>query len=192
MPFTEESARRLQAIARESIQRGLDQGEPLAIDLDREPAALRELRAAFVTLHLNGRLRGCIGSLEARWPLAEEVARRAYSAAFEDPRFPAVTRDEASALDIHISVLTPTEPLPCRDEADLLQKLRPGRDGLLLEEGRHRATFLPAVWSDLPDPRQFLIHLKRKANLDPGYWSTTLRFWRYETESISAQPPSGR
>lgn len=188
MPLPEASARRLLDIARASIERGLRDGSPLAVDLATEPAQLREPRAAFVTLHLRGQLRGCIGSIEAYRPLAEDVAGNAYAAAFEDPRFPPVTEAEAGLLDLHISVLTPPQPMTVRDEADLLAQLRPGHDGLILQEGHRRATFLPAVWEDLPDARQFVGYLKRKAGLSLDHWSSSLRFWRYEAESIPAAP----
>ncbi len=184
MSLAEASAQRLLAIARASIEYGLQHDAPLPVDPAREPVELGAERAAFVTLHLRGQLRGCIGSLEAHRPLAEEVAGQAFAAAFEDPRFPPVTPDEAGQLAIHISILTLPEPLPCRDESDLLNQLRPGRDGLILQEGHRRATFLPSVWDDLPEPRQFLGHLKRKAGYHPDYWSETLRFWRYEAESV--------
>lgn len=81
-------------------------------------------------------------------------------------------------------MLTPPAPFPCRDEADLLARLQPGRDGLILRDGARRATFLPAVSANLPDPKEFLAHLKRKAGLPPDHWSATLRFWRYKAESI--------
>lgn len=186
MPLPEASAKRLLDIARDSIAHGLRAGSPLAIDLGDEPAPLREPRAAFVTLHLHRQLRGCIGSIEAYRPLAEDVAQNAYAAAFEDPRFPPVTEAEAGRLDLHISVLTPPLPMTVKDEADLLAQLRPGRDGLILQEGHRRATFLPAVWEDLADPRQFVLYLKRKAGLSPDHWSATMRCWRYEAESIPA------
>lgn len=184
MPLPEPSARRLLDVARHSIAHGLQHHEAWSPDPLAEPADLRHPRATFVTLHRRGRLRGCIGTLEAHQSLVEDVAANAYAAAFEDPRFPAVTLDEVDDLDLHISVLTPPAPFPCRDEADLLARLQPGRDGLILRDGARRATFLPAVWADLPDPKEFLAHLKRKAGLPVDYWSATLRFWRYEAESI--------
>jgi AmmeMemoRadiSam system protein A len=184
MPLPESSARRLLDVARHSIAYGLQHHEAWTPDPLAEPDDLRHPRATFVTLHLHGRLRGCIGTLEAHQSLVEDVAANAYAAAFEDPRFPSVTMDEVDALQVHISVLTPPVPFPCRDEADLLACLQPGRDGLILRDGSHRATFLPAVWADLPDPKQFLAHLKRKAGLPANYWSDTLRFWRYAAESI--------
>lgn len=184
MPLPEPEARRLLEVARQSIRHGLQHQEAWTPDLSAEPLALRMPRATFVTLKRHGQLRGCIGTLDAHQPLVEDVAEHAYEAAFEDPRFPPLAGPEIDDLEIHISILTSPEPLPVQDEADLLARLRPGRDGLILREGAHRATFLPAVWEELPDPSAFLAHLKRKAGLRMDYWSPTLRFWRYEAESV--------
>jgi AmmeMemoRadiSam system protein A len=140
--------------------------------------------ACFVTLWKDGELRGCIGSLRAERPLAEEVAQRAVDAAFHDPRFPPLRPEELDQVDIEISVLQPPEPLEVMDEADLLRKLRPGVDGLILADGSHRATFLPSVWEQLPAPRDFVRQLKRKAGLSADHWSATLRFERYGAEKL--------
>ncbi len=172
-------------IARRSIRHGLDQGTPLPLRADDFDAPLRAMRASFVTLNLNGELRGCIGHLEATQPLVEDVSDNAFSAAFRDPRFHPLSEQEFAGLELHISVLTPAEPLPCESESELLQKMRPQRDGLILAEGVHRGTFLPSVWEQLPEPKDFLRHLKRKAGLPDGYWSPDLRVYRYETESFS-------
>ncbi|HMP76721.1 MAG TPA: AmmeMemoRadiSam system protein A [Kiritimatiellia bacterium] len=184
MPLDEANRRRLRDIARESIRHGLSNHGPPALADAGLPAELREPGAVFVTLEINGRLRGCIGSLEPRRALAEDVNANAYAAAFVDPRFPPVTEAEVPALNIHIALLHPATPLPCTDEADLQRQLRPGIDGLILQNGHHRATFLPAVWADLPRPRDFLHHLKAKAGMPPEYWGDDLRFWRYEVEEV--------
>jgi AmmeMemoRadiSam system protein A len=172
-------------IARRSIHHGLEQGCPLPVQADNFDLPLRAKRASFVTLNLNGMLRGCIGHLEATQPLVEDVADNAFSAAFRDPRFLPLSEEEFAALELHISVLTPAEPLPCDSESDLLQKMRPYRDGLILSEGVHRGTFLPSVWEQLPDPKDFLRHLKRKAGIADDHWSPYLKVYRYETESFS-------
>lgn len=184
MSLAEPSCRLLLRLARESIRHGLQHGKPLPVDLAATPPDLRDVRATFVTLEIDGRLRGCIGTLEAHRPLAVDVAVNAYESAFRDPRFPPVQSFEEPQLGIHISILTPPAPLPCAGEADLLAKLRPGVDGLILQDGRGRATFLPSVWDDLADPKLFLEHLKLKAGLPADHWSDTLRFWRYGTEVI--------
>ncbi len=181
-----EARRRLLRVAAASIAHGLETGRPLPVDPAEYPPALRVPGAAFVTLHLHGRLRGCIGSLEARRPLVVDVAENAYAAAFRDPRFPPLLAAEFPQVEIEISRLTPAEPLTVSSEAELLQRLQPGVDGLILEEGAHRATFLPAVWETLPDPREFLAQLRVKAGLPPDYWSPTLRLYRYRTEAFSA------
>jgi AmmeMemoRadiSam system protein A len=112
------------------------------------------------------------------------VASNAYSAAFEDPRFAPLERGEFERLDIHLSLLSAPEPIQFGSEKDLLAQIRPSLDGLVLEEGARRGTFLPSVWEQLPDPVEFLRHLKRKAGLPADYWSATLRVSRYTSESI--------
>lgn len=174
----------LRALARASIQTGLV-GERLTVQPEAYTPALRAPGATFVTLHIDSELRGCIGTLEARDPLVLDVVANAYGAAYRDPRFPALTRVEFERLDLHISILSPPEPLAVESEEDLLTQLRPGIDGLILSEGRRRGTFLPAVWDALPEPRLFVQHLKQKAGLPTDYWSATLTVARYTTESIS-------
>ncbi len=182
--LTAEQRRTLLEVARASIARGLAHGAPLPTRAaDYEPA-LRPLRATFVTLELGDALRGCLGSLEAHQPLVEDVAQHAFDAAFQDPRFPPVTAEEAPRLTVHVSVLSPREPLDVRDEEELLRSLRPGVDGLLIAQGHRRATFLPSVWDSLPDPAQFLAHLKRKAGIPSGPSREPLYAWRYTTESF--------
>ena len=171
-------------IAKASIQAGMGRSGPPGIDLQPFPEALKALRASFVTLELDGRLRGCIGSLNAARPLVEDVLHNAYAAAFRDPRFPPVTAEELTRLDIHISLLTPAEPMQFASEEDLLGQIQPGVDGLILEDQGRRGTFLPSVWESLPEARQFLAHLKRKAGLPEDYWSGTVRVWRYRTEVV--------
>jgi len=172
-------------VARDSIREGLDHGTPLKLIEADYPPVLQAQRASFVTLNLHGELRGCIGHLEAVEPLVQDVADNAFSAAFKDPRFPALREAELADLEIHISVLTPAEPMAFSSEADLLRQLRPGLDGLILEDGWARGTFLPSVWESLPEPREFLAHLKRKAGLPMNHWSAKLRVYRYTTESFS-------
>lgn len=129
--------------------------------------ALTEPGATFVTLTKKGLLRGCIGSLEAHRPLIADVRANAVSAALEDPRFYPLEPEELKQTKVEVSLVSSPEPLPFTDEADLLGKLEPGTDGLIISSGPHRATFLPQVWEQLPDPKQFLAHLKQKSGL-PG------------------------
>ncbi|TLS69175.1 AmmeMemoRadiSam system protein A [Mariprofundus erugo] len=143
------------------------------------PDFLQQPGACFVTLQIRGRLRGCIGSLEPYRRLIDDVQANAIAAAFEDPRFPALDREEYALLHIEVSVLSPMELLPAHDEAALWALLRPGIDGVVLKFGLHRATFLPQVWDQLPDPRQFMAHLKVKAGLPADFWDTALQIYRY-------------
>ncbi len=171
-------------LAKASIAHGLQTGKPLTVDLDGLPDELQQPHATFVTLQIRGQLRGCIGMLEAKRPLAVDVAENAFAAAFRDPRFPALQQNEFELLEIHLSLLSPTEPVQFTSENDLISQMRPGIDGLILQEGALRGTFLPSVWESLADPRQFLRHLKQKAGLPPDYWSDTLTVSRYTAEYI--------
>ena len=173
-------------VARASIRHGLDHGRGLPVHLEDYPETLRVERATFVTLDIGDRLRGCIGALAAYQPLVQDVAAHAYAAAFEDPRFPELRADELPKLDIHISVLSPPEPLQFGSEAELLAQLRPGVDGLILHFRHYRSTFLPSVWEQLPDPYIFLAQLKQKAGLPLDFWSPELQAERYTTEYFGA------
>jgi len=162
-------------LARREIALHLD--APAAAPLAH--AALAEFGATFVTLLREGELRGCIGSLTPRRRLDEDVCDNAVGAAFRDPRFPPLRRYELDALAVEVSLLGPSTPLRFADEADLLAQLVPGQDGLVLEVGGRRATFLPQVWEALPAPRDFLAALKRKAGLPPDFWSPDVSARRY-------------
>jgi hypothetical protein len=171
-------------VARESVANGLATGQPLRIDPEGFAPELRAPGASFVTLNARGQLRGCVGSLEAARPLVVDVAQNAFAAAFRDGRFAPLTHAELYDLVFHISVLGAREPMAFASEADLLAQLRPGVDGLVIEDAGRRATFLPQVWESLPEPRQFLAHLKAKAGLAPGHWSDRLRAFRYRVTEI--------
>jgi AmmeMemoRadiSam system protein A len=135
--------------------------------------------ATFVTLTQQDQLRGCIGTLEAYRPLATDVGKNALAAAFHDPRFPPLRRNELEMTRVEVSLLDTPEPLRFTDETDALGQLRPGIDGLILSCGNHRATFLPQVWESLPTPPLFLQHLKLKAGLPVAFWSPHLTLARY-------------
>jgi len=184
MSLNKEHQQRLLDLAKSSIQHGLQTGRSFQINLADFPVELTERRATFVTLHKHHQLRGCIGMLEAARPLAEDIAENAFLAAFKDPRFPPLADDEFGELEIHLSILTPAEPVLFKSEQDLITQLQPGIDGLILEDGHRRGTFLPSVWEQLPEPEQFLRHLKQKAGLTPDYWSESIRIYRYRTEII--------
>ncbi len=155
-------------LARRSLEQAL-RGETPRLPADLDPRLL-EPGAVFVTLTIEGALRGCIGSLVAHRPLAEDVLHNALAAAFDDPRFPPLTAGELPRTRIEISLLTPYQPLSYRDADELLRKLRPGVDGVLLEVGWQRATFLPQVWEHFPDAQEFLAHLCLKAGLPSNAW----------------------
>ena len=155
-------------VARESLERGL-RGEQL-LPLHGETPLLQADGAAFVTLTINGRLRGCIGALEPYQPLIEDVREHALAAAQSDYRFSPVRPEELDTIEIEISRLTQPVPLDYDDALDLLKKLRPGVDGLVLKDGRRRATFLPQVWEQLPDPKVFLSELCAKMGAPSNLW----------------------
>ena len=129
-------------------------------------------------------LRGCIGILKPVRPLAEDIAYNAWAAAFSDSRFMPLQADELDGLDIHISILAAPEKMEFASEDDLVEQIRPGTDGLILEDGFNKGTFLPSVWESLKDSREFLNHLKLKAGLPAIYWSDEIRVQRYTVEEF--------
>lgn len=185
MSLTKEYRTILLDVAKSSIDHGLKVGKALKVSTEGYPSELTEPRATFVTLNSHNRLRGCIGRLRAERPLIVDVAENAFAAAFKDLRFPPLEAGELSGLEIHISILTPSEPVLFKSEEELISLLKPGIDGLILEEGRRSGTFLPSVWRTLSQPRQFLRHLKEKAGLAQDYWSDQIRIFRYGTEEFS-------
>lgn len=182
--FSDKVRQQMLQLARNSIRHGLDNGTALKVDpLDYDQALAKHM-SCFVTLHLNGRLRGCIGSLEAHRPLIDDLCDNAFAAAFRDPRFAPLSKEEFESVELDISVLTPSTPMIFNDEQDLLGQLKPGQDGLILQEGHHRGTFLPSVWEQVPQPARFLQQLKQKAGLAADYWSDDIQISRYSTELI--------
>lgn len=176
----------LLTIVREAIRHGLSFGSRMDVDPHNYTPQLQEIRASFVTLKIDGLLRGCMGNIKARETLAESVAHNAYSAAFLDPRFAPLHSDEMSLLNIEISILSPLEAMSFSSEQDLIDQLTPGRDGLVISSGEHSATFLPSVWEQTATPKKFLQHLKEKAGLDADEWPDDLEAQRYTTHSISS------
>ncbi len=153
--------------------------------LDASAPILDKPAATFITLTKNGKLRGCIGSLQAHRSLREDIEANAQAAAFQDPRFEPLKFDELRQVRIEVSLLSALTPIDFSSEADLLSKLRPGEDGLVLEHGRHRGTFLPQVWEKLPAPEAFFGELKRKAGLPRDFWDTGIRVSRYSVAKWS-------
>jgi len=174
---------RLLQVARESIWQSL-QSRSYPVNLKEYPPALTMERASFVTLNLHSRLRGCIGTLEACRPLVSDVAYNAQGAAFRDPRFKPLTPDEYHHLEVHLSILSPPEPLSVSAREELLEVIRPGVDGLIIEENGQRATYLPSVWQQLNDPSTFVNELRRKAGLVPEEWSSETKVFSYRTEEF--------
>lgn len=179
---TATEASRLLDLAEASILDGLDGRPPRLPALEDLPDELRRAAGAFVTLTVDGALNGCIGAIEGAGPLGQEVVRLARSAAFADPRLPALRREDLPGLVIEVSILSPFERLPARSRAELVTALRPGTDGLLITAGPHRAVFLPDVWDQLPDPHDFVDHLYRKGGLEPGTWPPATTAHRFTTE----------
>lgn len=171
---------------------------PVLLDIAREAIAcesdftcgpwehdwLREIAASFVTLKLEGDLRGCIGTVDAHRILGDDVAHNARAAAYRDPRFPPVSRYERGLLQIEVSVLSAREPIAVSSESDAAAKLRPGIDGVYLEFQHLRSTFLPQVWESVPDPVEFLSELRRKAGLPARFWHPQIRLSRYTVEKF--------
>ena len=187
----EHHGRELLDCATASVLHGLKIGSPLPVDVKDHIPALVENGACFVTLKHGQRLRGCIGSPEAYRPLILDVAENAYAAAFRDPRFPSLQDDDLKDLILSISVLSPPVAMTFTGEQDLLKQLRPGIDGLIIEDRTKRALFLPSVWDQLPKPVDFLGHLKNKAGMGTGHWSDTFKARRFIAGEISTADHGG-
>lgn len=140
--------------------------------------------ASFVTLHKNGELRGCIGSLLPRRAIALDVAENTYAAAMEDSRFPELTAEELPDIRLSISLLTGFEPIPFTSEQNLLEQIAAGTDGIVIRDGNRQGLFLPSVWKELPDKADFLNQLKLKAGLSPSYWSDQIKVYRFRIVEI--------
>lgn len=178
-------------IARAAIARVLQ--VPRAAD--ESAPWLAEHGACFVTLTQFGELRGCIGSLQAHRSLLDDVKGNAVSAALHDPRFTPLSAEEFDITTVEVSLLSATQAMVVRDEADALAQLRPQVDGIVFEYGQYRSTFLPQVWENLARPRDFLAMLRRKAGLPDDFWAAEVKLSRYtvtkwsESEKHIAEDP---
>lgn len=152
---------------------------------------LEEPGACFVTLTINNVLRGCVGSLAPYRSLRDDVWQNAQSAAFHDPRFLPLSDQELAKVRVEVSLLSPIVPLQFCDESDAVAQIRPGMDGVVLEYGRNRGTFLPQVWEQLPTPREFFRHLKIKAGLPSDFWADGVLVSRYSVEKFSEAESAG-
>lgn len=178
-PKKNEQGKILLQIARTAIYHALHVPFSAPFAVDKEAAWLSQPGATFVTLTYRGQLRGCVGSLLACEPLIEDVSSNAISAAMRDTRFPPLIEDELDDICVEVSLLSKLQPLSFTNEQDALTKLRPGIDGIVLECGPYRSTFLPQVWKSLPQPQQFLRELKAKAGLSEDFWSDNVKLSRY-------------
>lgn len=183
-PLTLAEQHQLKDIAAAAIEFGLQYDRPPQPDISHLPAALRETGACFVSIHKQGQLRGCIGTLIAYRPLAEDANDNGFAAAFNDSRFAPLTPTEWTHCELHLAVLGEPQPVFVKDQQDLLNKLTPGVDGVILSSGSKRATFLPQVWDQLPDKQQFIAHLKQKAGLAIDEWPVNLQVQLYQTQSF--------
>ena len=174
----EQRGRLLLAIAREAIV----EPDELSTPAEWSDAWLRQHAASFVTLRIEGELRGCIGTIDARRPLGDDVAHNAHAAAYRDPRFPPLAREDRERLAVEVSVLSPRTRLEAGNEEEAIACLKPNEDGVVLEYHELRSTFLPQVWESIPDAFEFLRELKRKAGLPARFWHDELKLWRYSVE----------
>jgi AmmeMemoRadiSam system protein A len=184
----DQDGRRLAQLARAAIAEVLGGPVCQGITTSDFDGPLDSPGMSFVTLTLDGRLRGCIGSLSPSESLVEGILDHARAAAFQDTRFDPVRQDELERLAVEVSLLSPLRVLTCSSEEDLLRQLRPGVDGLVLDLDGRRALFLPQVWKELPEPRAFLAALKRKAGWPAGSWSSRTRAWTFTVEAWCDEP----
>ena len=181
--LTEEEGKYLLSVARRTIDQALSGKEGLEKgDSDLSPL-FDEQRGTFVTLTIGGKLRGCIGHIIPQEALIEGIRINAINAAFKDPRFRPLSKNEWKRVKIEVSILTEPEILSYSDADDLLKKLRPGIDGVIIKKGYHQSTFLPQVWEQLPQKEEFLNHLCLKAGLDGDEWKKG----RIEVSTYQAQ-----
>jgi AmmeMemoRadiSam system protein A len=189
--YSEEDRAMLLELARQAIEETLRHGRLPQVAGDYVPPGFGEPRGCFVTLTHKGTLRGCIGNLEARWPLYRAVMENARGAATRDTRFAPVTLEELPALAIEISVLSQPNRLNFASAEELLDQLRPGVHGVILTAGRETATYLPQVWEKLPEKERFLASLCRKAGLSGQTWrDPATRIETYTVESFEEEGPA--
>ncbi len=183
--LSDEERKILLTLARESLEKGVTGSKLPELPMETLSSRLRSPGASFVTLSRRGELRGCIGAIEPYQPLAEDVREHAIAAALQDYRFPPVIPEELPEINIEISCLTQPDRMDYEDADDLLKKLRPGIDGVVLKDGFRRATFLPQVWEKIPQPQQFMDHLCQKMGVAPGTWRMRrMEVWIYQVEEF--------
>lgn len=172
-------------VCKTSILAGLNnEGVP---KINKPPAVFNELGACFVTLEKKGDLRGCIGSIIAHRPLINDLVRNAQSSAFSDPRFHPLREEEFDELSIDVSLLSTPEKMEFKDEADLLEQIKPYVDGIIIKDGGYQSVYLPSVWEQLPDKKLFLESLKIKAGMHPKHFSQTFEALRFTTQMVKSE-----
>lgn len=183
--FSRKEKKYLLSLARRAIKHYLESGRVLEIGAEDPPPKLKEKKACFITLTIEGNLRGCIGHILPRQELYRDVIENAVFAAFQDPRFYPLDREEFSKIKIEISILTVPTPLEFASSSDILSGLEPEKDGVILKRGVYQATFLPQVWEELPQKEVFLGHLCRKAGLEADCWKASdIKVERYQVEAF--------
>jgi len=186
--LSEDEGKYLLGVARKTIKNRLFKSEEPQIDQEDMPEIFQKRLGTFVTINIEGNLRGCIGHIIPRETLIEGIKVNAINAAFRDPRFPPLSKEELDRIDIEISVLTPPKDLSYTDAEDLLKKLRPGTDGVIIKKGFYEATFLPQVWEQLPKKQEFLSHLCLKAGLSADSWMTEkLQVSTYQVQAFEEE-----
>ena len=185
VPLTE-AASTLLPIARAAIATQLGRTLPA----DENAPWLRQHAASFITLNLQKKLRGCIGSLRAHRPLLDDVKANALAAAFKDPRFKPLTAEEYDNVEVEISLLSALTALQFTDESSALAQLTPHIHGVIFEYGHHRSTYLPQVWETFADPAMFMATLKQKAGLPPNFWEPGLKLHTYTVAKLREPPPA--
>ncbi len=186
-PLSVEDKKTLLAMARSALEEAVTSGELAPWSPEGLSDRLRDPGAAFVTLYLGEKLRGCVGSVEAQRSLAEDVRVHTMAAAFNDPRFSRVKTPELDGMVIEISILSPLQELAYKDPDDLLRQIRPAIDGVLIKMGDRQATFLPKVWEKISDPRLFLSLLCEKMGVPEDSWlKEPLTVYVYQTEDLAS------
>jgi len=178
--LTSDEASTLLDLADGAVLEGLAGRSGQEVALHTLPERLHRRLGSFVTLTVAGELNGCIGHVEGIEPLGRDVAHLAWSAAFADPRLPALDWTDRDALTIEISILSALTPVAAGSHEQLIGRLRPAIDGLMIRSGRRQGLFLPSVWEQLPEPRTFVDQLLRKAGLPPGSWSVEMEVFRFD------------
>ena len=184
---TTDAACTLLPIARASIASELGKTHPV----DETAAWLREQGATFITLNLQNKLRGCIGSLRAHRSLLDDIKANARAAAFKDPRFKPLTAAEYEGIEVEVSLLSALSALAFTDEASALAQITPHVHGVIFEYGHHRSTYLPQVWDNFTDPVMFMATLKQKAGLPPNFWEPGVKLHTYTVAKFKESELSG-